>query len=169
MRDSDHARIEKARKRYPFPINHPHDWANLISWAGKDKFTVVEMKQNDYFDFNTLLKNKYQIKKKDEAGNAFVFRDVKWLRYTKENNTMVQYKKSLRTEDNFIDFNMARRSVRSSLLPQAYSTTLAISDEKKKDLLSLLNLIPDVYHDFYKNLKSKTDIQDLLKMTALKL
>lgn len=73
---------------------------------------------------------------------------------------MVQYKKSLRTEDNFIDFNMARRSVRSSLLPQAYSTTLAISDEKKKDLLSLLNLIPDVYHDFYKNLKSKTDIQD---------
>lgn len=25
--DSDQARIEKARKRYPFPINHPHDWA----------------------------------------------------------------------------------------------------------------------------------------------
>jgi len=74
--DSDHARIEKARKRYPFPINHPHDWAKLISWAGKDKFTVIEMKQNNYFDFNSLLKSKYQIKK-NEAGNAFVFRDVK--------------------------------------------------------------------------------------------
>jgi len=157
--DSDHARIEKARKRYPFPINHPHDWAKLISWAGKDKFTVVEMKQNDYFDFNSLLKSKYQIKK-NEAGNAFVFRDVKWLRYTKQNNTMVQYKTSLKIEDNFINLNMARRRVKSSLLPQAYSKILAISDEKKKRSSFPTNLIPDVYHHFYKSLESKTDVQD---------
>jgi len=48
----------------------------------------------------SLLKNKYQTKKKNEAGNSFVFRDVKWLRYTKQNNTMVQYKTSLKIEDN---------------------------------------------------------------------
>lgn len=28
--DSDHSRIEKARKRYPVSINHPHDWSQLI-------------------------------------------------------------------------------------------------------------------------------------------
>lgn len=158
--DSDHARIEKARKRYPFPINHPHDWAKLISWAGKDKFTVIEMKKEDYFDFNSLLKNKYQIKKKNETGNLFVFRDVKWFRYTKQNHTLLQYKTSLKEEDDFLCLNMARRSTKNSLLPQAYSESLAISDEKKKDLLSLLKLIPDVYHHYYNSLKSKTDVQD---------
>jgi len=28
--DSDYAKIEKARKRYPFAISHPHDWVQLI-------------------------------------------------------------------------------------------------------------------------------------------
>lgn len=55
---------------------------------------------------------------------------------------------------------MVRRCVKSSLLPQAYSRKLAISDKKKKDLLSLLNVIPDVYHHFYKSLESKTDVED---------
>jgi hypothetical protein len=45
---------------------------------------------------------------------------------------------------------------------QAYQDTLPISDEKKKDIISLLNLIPEVYHDFYKNLKSKGGITDPL-------
>lgn len=62
--DSDHARIEKARKKYPSTINHPHDWAQLIRFAGKDKFCVLEMDQTKFFDFNTLLKKKYNIKKK---------------------------------------------------------------------------------------------------------
>lgn len=62
--DSDHARIEKSKKRYSTLIFHPHDWAQLIRFAGKDKFTVIEMDQTYFLDFNSLLKTKYQLKKK---------------------------------------------------------------------------------------------------------
>ncbi|KAE9523316.1 hypothetical protein AGLY_016264 [Aphis glycines] len=82
--DSDHARIEKAEKRYPFSINHPHDWLKLINWVGKDKFINTEMKQDHFFDFSNLLKTKYQMKKKNENGEIFLFRDVKWFRYVKK-------------------------------------------------------------------------------------
>lgn len=62
--DADHARIEKAKKHYPSSIYHPHDWAQLIRFAGKNKFLVLEMDQTFFFDFNSLLKTKYQMKKK---------------------------------------------------------------------------------------------------------
>jgi len=160
--DSDHAKIEKARKRYPFPISHPHDWAQLIGWAGKNSFDVHEMNQNLFFDFNFLLKHKYQVKKKNEQGDPFIFRNVKWFRYIKENTNIVKYKTSLNTEEEFQEMNMMKRKSINSPLPKAYEDTLPISDEKKKDIISLLNLIPEVYHDFYKNLKSKGDITDPL-------
>jgi len=40
------------------------------------------------------------------------------------------------------------------IVQQAYDAPLPISKEKKKDLIDLLPLIPDIYHNFYKNLKS---------------
>lgn len=36
-------------KNYPSPINHPQDWVQLIRFAGKDKFYVIEMDQNKIF------------------------------------------------------------------------------------------------------------------------
>lgn len=62
--DSDHARIEKSKKTIFLPIFHPHDWAQLIRFAGKDKFTVIEIDQSYFLDFNSLLKTKFQFKKK---------------------------------------------------------------------------------------------------------
>jgi len=69
--DSDHARIEKAKKRFSAPINHPHDWTQLIRYAGKDKFSVIETDQTNFLDFNSLLKPKYQFKKKMLLGSCF--------------------------------------------------------------------------------------------------
>jgi len=40
--DSHRVRIEKAKKRFSFPINYPHDWAQLIHYSGKDRFTAIE-------------------------------------------------------------------------------------------------------------------------------
>jgi len=37
----------------------------------------------------------------------------------------------------------------------AYNEELPITNEKKKDLISLLPLIPEVFHQFYINLKTK--------------
>lgn len=62
--DSDHGRIEKAKKRYATQINHLYDWSQLIRFAGKDKFNVIETEQNHFQDFHSLLKTKYRLKKK---------------------------------------------------------------------------------------------------------
>jgi len=138
--DSDHAKIEKAKKRYPFSINHPHDWFKLIQWAGKDKFINTEMKQDQFFDFGNLLKTKYQMKKKNENGDIFLFRNVKWFRYEKEKKTLVQYKGTLNAEDKFEEINMIRRKVKSdTILPRAYNEILPIADEKKRTFFPFYN------------------------------
>lgn len=159
--DSDHARIERTRKKYPSPINHPYDWAQLIRFAGKDKFCVLEMDQTKFFDFNTLLKKKYCIKKKNEDGAPFVFKNVKWLRYTKENKNTVMYKNSLTEDLPFMTLNMTKRiSNPTFTVPTAYSGPLPITQEKKNDLMTSLCFIPDVNHDFYKSLKTSNDVCD---------
>jgi len=37
-------------------------------------------------------------------------------------------------------------------LQKTYNAPVPISEEKKRDLLQLLTLVPNIYHDFYKNL-----------------
>ncbi|KAF0713724.1 Uncharacterized protein FWK35_00033876, partial [Aphis craccivora] len=137
--DSDHAKIEKAKKRYPFSINHPHYWFKLIQWAGKDKFINTKMKQDQFFDFGNLLKTKYQMKKKNNNGDIFLFRNVKWFRYEKEKKTLVQYKGTLNAEDKFEEINMIRRKVKSDVLPKAYNEILPIADEKKRTFFPFYN------------------------------
>jgi len=161
--DSDHARIEKAKKRFSAPINHPHDWAQLIRYAGKDKFSVIETDQTHFLDFNSLLKSKYQFKKKNVAGQLFLFRDAKWFRYKRCNKDLVYYKTSLKEDAVFECLNLSRRNAVSNPLPtipKAYNNDLPVTIEKKKDLLSLLQLIPELNHDFYKQLKTKENLND---------
>ncbi|XP_022180865.1 uncharacterized protein LOC111041027 [Myzus persicae] len=71
--DSDHAKIEKAWKTFPSSISHPYDWMQLNRFARKNKFLVVEMVQEMFFDFNKLLKKSYQMKKTNENKEKFVF------------------------------------------------------------------------------------------------
>jgi len=158
--DSDHGKIEKARKRYPHSISHPYDWMQFIRWAGKGKFEINEINQDNFFDFNVLLKKKYQMRKKNEDGDKFIFRDVKWFRYSKKNKNVVFYKTSLDENEHFKTLDMSRRKSISMDLPKAYTDILEITEEKKSDLLFLISFIPEVFHNFYQNLKTSKDICD---------
>lgn len=154
--DSDHAKIEKARKRYSAPINHPNNWTEIIRWAGKNKFNVKDMNQNDFYDFNNLLKTKYKMSKTNTIGEKFAFRHVKWLRYVKEEKNIVSYKTTLKEDDEFLKLDLSRKKVSFNNLLNAYNEELPITNEKKKDLITLLPLIPEVFHQYYINLKTKT-------------
>lgn len=98
------------------------------------------MKQDQFFDFGNLLKTKYQMKKKNENGDIFLFRNVKWFRYEKEKKTLVQYKGTLNAEDKFEEINMIRRKVKSDVLPKAYNKILPIADEKKRTFFPFYNI-----------------------------
>jgi len=39
---------------------------------------------------------------------------------------------------------------------------MPITEEKKKDLISLLQFIPEIYHPFYQNLKTNNNLRDPL-------
>lgn len=157
--DGDHGKIEKAKKTFSSSINHPQDWINLIHFAGKNKFSVIPMSQDNFFNFESLFKRKvYQMKKKNEDKNAFVFQDLKWLRYTNENKGIVQYKTSLDPNAPFLKLNLSKNKEVPMDIPISYTNPLGITEEKKKDLMSMLIFIPEVY----KNLKTNKNLTDPL-------
>lgn len=155
--DIDHSLIEKQKKRSGMKISHPQDWATLIRCTNKKQpFRVVEMTQDDFYDFANLLTTVFVKKQKNSKGGTFKLQECKWLKYTKEYG-MVYYKKSLDETEMFEEINFNRRGRRTTDLKliKRYNGPLPIAPEKKVHLLDMLSLIPDVYKSFYRELKTK--------------
>ncbi|KAL7301375.1 hypothetical protein TKK_0005821 [Trichogramma kaykai] len=72
--DSDHALIERAKKKYEVKIEHPNEWYNLVRNVRltRDKeYQVIEMKQSDFMDFNGLFKTMFTMRTVNEAKEKF--------------------------------------------------------------------------------------------------
>lgn len=70
--DVDHALIERQKKSMAFQVFHPHDWYQLFRSTGKkNKFTVREMTQDDFFDFALLSINTLVVRKNNVDGEPF--------------------------------------------------------------------------------------------------
>lgn len=69
--DSDHSTIERKKKNNVLEIFHPHDWVQLIKCCGSksNKFTVIEMKITDFFDFSLSFKSIFQKSTKNKKGS----------------------------------------------------------------------------------------------------
>lgn len=163
--DSDHSVIEKMKKRYPVIIEHPRDWVQLVRTCGKSKpFIVKEMQREEFFEFSGLLKKYFVQKKTNESGEKIIWKDIKWLRYTKEIGR-VKYKTSLDESEPFKVINyLGKQKLPANItLPLSYKGDVPISEEKKKNLLELLPYIDKNFHDFYQNLRTKnmTDTIDV--------
>ncbi|KAJ8877892.1 hypothetical protein PR048_022351 [Dryococelus australis] len=117
--------------------------------AGKKRpFNVIELTQEDFCDYASLLRTNMQMTKSNEDGEKFV-----WKQPTK-----VLYKTSLKVEDTLSVMDMTRRQQPH---PQT-NDVVTISEEKNKNLLSLLPYIPLVFHECYKNLKTEMDLTDTI-------
>lgn len=162
--DVDHGLIEKRKKKLSMPIFHPHDWFQLVRTTGKkQQFTVCEMTQDNFFDFSGLLKTVLVNRKKNIEGTPFKWHSVRWLSYSKDEGIL--YYKEYLDESEFKQVSFRRRgksgNIRDTQLKRRYSEMVAISEEKKKDLIDLLPLVPPVFHDFYLKLKTARDIVDV--------
>lgn len=163
--DVDHANIEKQKKkRSHLEIAIPHDWYQLVRTVGKKKkFEVIELTHSDFLKFSELMKSKLSLRKKDTLGQAFKWTEIRWLRYTREKGCFL-FKCSLNEEEQFRCVSLSRRNSEVSVHlepPRCYSKTLPISQDKKKDLLSILSAVNPLFHDFYKNL-STGSVKDIL-------
>lgn len=153
--DSDHAVIERQKKKTQIKIHHPRDWFQFVRTVGsKNSFNVIEMNQMSFLNFSLAAKSKLMWRKNDIDGNQFSWRSVRWLRYTKEHG-VVEYKTSLNESEPFKKLNLRRRGIneiKADELQICYSEPIAISKEKKKDILDMIDLIDPEYREFYKNL-----------------
>jgi len=160
--DVDHSLIEKQKKKIQVPIFHPHDWYQLVRSTGKkNKFKVIEMAQDDFFDFAKLLKGPLVAHKINTDREPFKWHDVQWLQYRKSDKGIINYKNTLEEDASFKSLSFRRRGKFGDLnVEKRYSEPVLISKEKKKDLLGLLPLIPPTFHSFYSELKATNDIFD---------
>lgn len=151
--DTDRSLIEKKKKKYGLPIEHPHDWAQLVSQVGKkDPFIVREMRQCEFQAFSGILKGPLVNRKLNGSDN---WRSIKWLRFEKVKIGVLQYKTSLDISENFQCIDFKRKSGKEAPIfstKATYNGPNPISNEKKSNLLDFLPFINEAFHDFYKNL-----------------
>lgn len=156
--DTDHGIIEKKKKKTDLQIYHPHDWIQLIKSSSK-KFEVVEMKAVDFLEFSSLLRTSLILRNKDADGRQFKWLEKRWLRYEKDFG-IIAYKDTLDRESQFYFLSMKRRgSAVPASIPVITMQPLPIAKAKKDDLVSLLPLIPDVFHPFYLNLPTAENLR----------
>lgn len=154
--DMDHSVIERKKKKSDIPIYHPHDWYQLVRSCGH-RFKVEEMNCDDFLDFAGLLKGPLVSRKHDSNKEKFLWHDACWLRYTSMFGT-IQFKTTLSEDDSFKTLDLLRRNKTGNdiILRKITTDPVPISEEKKKDLVSILHLIPEVFRPFYQNLTTSS-------------
>lgn len=147
--DRDFGVIEK-RKRKCTPMV-PEEVQEVVRSARvTNPFTVLAMKEEDFFDFGKvadrfLNTTKLQLTK------------LSWIRVCVDNPTSILVKKSFNEIEEWSECLVFKKSHNLQQvktlenLPQC-KTSNHISAEKKKDLLSMLDFMDVKYHSFYRNI-----------------
>lgn len=107
--DTDHALIERKKKRTNMDIHLPRYWYQLVRSAAKtsSKFTVIVMIQEKFYDFNDFMKNSLTVKKINQEHAKFVWADVRHFRFTKD-FPRFYYKEHI-SGGNFISIDYTKR------------------------------------------------------------
>lgn len=159
--DSDHALIERKKKKSSVEIQVPRDWYQFIN-SINSKMHVLEMKKSDFFNFAELSKAKFVWRRSNDTGQKFVWNHVRWFRYT-TGSPDIHYKTSLNKDEPFQVLKVGKRgvgSVQRTEIVQIKEVPV-ISVEKKKDILDTFQFINPEFHSFYKNIPSNKDILNI--------
>lgn len=164
--DTDHALIERKKKRTNMDIHLPRDWYQLVRTASNNtaKFTVIEMTREIFYDFNFFVKQYFTFRKMNTANEKFLWLDVRSILCTEENMSCFSYKKEFKDVE-YMTMDCSKRGktydmITINTVPKAYHSKLPISTDKKKDLLNLLPFIHESAHEFYRSLSCKNDVTD---------
>lgn len=120
------------------------------------------MDQNDVFDFAKMLKGPLVLRKTDKKKQKFIWNKCQWFKYN-DNFGQIAFKRSLDHDEELEWLSLRRPGKlrnRDIEVERTYNQMVPITQEKKKDLINLLPLIPPIYHSFYKGLNSGTQIED---------
>lgn len=161
--DQDFGLVEKNKKHYK-NIYVPNDWVQVVlETKKKNPFRVVVMSSSDFFSTKELEKALTN-RKKTEADEKVQWLRIQWLRYNKEKPGIIQYKYS---NNEYVPFNEVNVKKRGKLTFQEMAKLLPlfegpkpIQEKKYQDLLSLLDYIPPVNHEFYRQLIHNARVEE---------
>lgn len=161
--DQDFGLVEKNKKHYK-NIYVPSDWAQVVKETKKrNPFEVVVMQTSDFFSTKGL-ENALTHRKKSETGEKLEWLRLQWLRYEADSPGVFQFKYSNNEDVIFNQIDMRKRGSNSfqelARITPLFDGTRSIPAPKYKDLLCLLEYIPPVHHDFYKQLPHSTRVDD---------
>jgi hypothetical protein len=159
--DADFGVIEKKKKRGK-DIYIPQHWMTLVREARKkNPFKVVELKSHEFLDLSNMSKQLVNRKRAVDGTN------VEWLKiqticFKKNRPGIMQYKYVCDEESQWseVDFRRGHANNRQNKTTQVVMavTSRKIKLEKWRDLQSLKQFIPPIYHAFYDGLPTeKTD------------
>lgn len=110
------------------------------------------------------------IAKKIDDGDLFHISKVVWLQAKKENLGLLNYKTDFNeTEFKTIYLNQNKKKVNNSIIdipyiiPQVRSTLKPIKTLKFQNIQTLLQWIPPIYHDYFKNLSHSENIRHKIR------
>jgi len=154
--DTDHSVIERKKKNAQ-NIHLPRDWYNLVRNASK-KFTV-QLMDGYQFDFKALSKGRdspFVKRKKNKAGDRFLWKDVVWLQHNRLlPQGTIAYKETHDKDVPFqyLDTKRKKKGTLNLTLSPSYYGPRAIPQLKKNDLLKMLHLIDPECRSFYTSLQ----------------
>lgn len=158
--DTDFGKIER-KKKFRENIYNYEDWQRLIESCN---FKTIGM-EGRFRDVSSLTKN-LQFRTSDCDGNKFSWLKLKWLQVSSENHIM-KYKLSCSPDEPIktIDFSKNIDLINSDIfdLPILYNVPPKISKEKFKDIQSLLQYIPPIYHQYFESLPHHDNNSDNLE------
>lgn len=159
--DQDFGLIEKQKKCFP-NIFIPKDWNNVILAARKkNPFKIICMDKNDFFSTNNLEKN-ITHRKIDIDKSKVEWLKIQWLRFFSEMPFKIFFKYSNNEIVQFNELDLQKRtSTLIGNLDLLYPNGNSINPLKKKDLVSLLDYVPPIYHEFYNSLKTNILINNI--------
>ena len=155
--DSMHAAKSKTQ------IFVPSQCETVITMARrKNPYHVVTLKHYDFKDFKEA---KIKANTKSQRRQPCKWREMKWIRFTKNEPELCLFKYSFDESEEFQTVKMpGSKQLSKNNIKPLYKGKLPISGAKKKDLVSLCKkgAIPTEFHDYYKGLSSSHSVQDRL-------
>lgn len=158
--DSVHSVIERAAEH--ITIYTPDEWKLLVRWAkvAGDSYEVIDVNQSLVFNFKDQLKNKNWVK--NIANNKVTWTGIKEVCVEESQSNKIRYKYAFCDDYMTLVLRKETRNCKNPILYKAYMDPIPISNDKFKDLISLCNsfVIPNKYHDFFKNLTHGRNVSD---------
>lgn len=149
--DSVHANIEKSLKNRS--IYSPFDYIEICRMARlqPEKYDVQYLSHQYFLDYSGAGKMRYQsIRPGLKTGDPHVT-DIRQLKYTPEG--IIAYK--LQHNEEWKNLPRNPKVLKTPEFPALYKSKLPLTKRKYQDLMDLLHVLPEKYHQFYVSLPFK--------------